>query len=423
MPVPVEGIGRGLGVSLMWAVVYFLSLVLDTVVGIAIAFGWAGPYIAATVYEALVDWEILEKIQNVTKSNPRALGWRLTKERHALAITLVGALEVDAHFVEFVKEELKQPDTAYRFLKQSCMQLVPFGVHVGVPVMFYVTASIYSLIDAQARFGDNDTAHAIAFGLWYCTIILVAIMSSMVLSAGAGHIAEAATARCTSPHKGYRLRWICERRCELGNWSRKLLSGDDGKYSDVFEQHGTLPSAIVAVLILMVPLASAFTIAYLTPEIGVGCRSATVLAYAISQVLLILLWLPHSSPTLRKFRDSDNAKGLRWCSLWAISVLYYAVGSISACVTIAGTVMQMVGVYRNCLCKAGLLYGLTTAHHGWDTVEVKLSTDTQADRDQAQYWMVLGGSVVAWLVVLCTVVGWHRVRMRQRCLALIDTLR
>jgi len=91
-------------------------------------------------------------------------------------------------------------------------------------------------------------------------------------------------------------------------------------------------------------------------------------------------------------------------------------------VTIAGTIMQLLGVYRNCLCKAGLLYGFPTTHYGRDTAQVKLSTDAQMDRDQAHNWMMLGGFGVAWLVILCAVVGWHRVRMRQRCLDLIDDL-
>ncbi len=31
-------------------------------------------------------------------------------------------------------------------------------------------------------------------------------------------------------------------------------------------------------------------------------------------------------------------------------------------------------------------------------------------------------SGIAWLVVLCTAAAWHRVRMRERCLRLIDHL-
>lgn len=275
------------------------ALIFDTVVGIVIAFGWAGPYIAATVYEAFVDWAILKRVGSKThtlmKSESR---WQLTElERSALAVTLVRALDADAEgpdgesIADVVKTELKQSFTACIFLKQSCLQLGPFGVHVGVPMVFYVAASIYALIDAQACLGDNDTAHSIAFGLWYYTIILIAIAISMVLSAGAAHIAKVAVVRRNLGYKDYRLRWICERRWELCRWSQKLLPNDDeGRYyTEIFEQHDGLPSAAIAAVVLVVPLALAFAVAYLTPEIGLSCRSATVLAYAVSQVLLILL--------------------------------------------------------------------------------------------------------------------------------------
>lgn len=67
----------------------------------------------------------------------------------------------------------------------------------------------------------------------------------------------------------------------------------------------------------------------------------------------------------------------KYYSLWAISILYYVVGSIAACTTIAGTIMQLVGVYRTCVCKAGLFYGLPLWRSGWVTAQVKLSMDNQ----------------------------------------------
>ncbi len=32
-------------------------------------------------------------------------------------------------------------------------------------MVFFVGAFIYNMIDVQARLGDNDTAHALAFGM------------------------------------------------------------------------------------------------------------------------------------------------------------------------------------------------------------------------------------------------------------------
>ena len=436
IPQPMGGIGRGVFASLGWAVINLVSLFLDTLVGITIVFGWAGPYIAGALHETLVDWAILEKVRCIMRRDP--LRRPTESEWFALAITLVGSFDANTRsdlnrqrFADMVKSELEQRHTAYLFLKQSCTQLVPFGVQVGVPLLFYVGASIYALVDAQARLGDNDTAHSIAFGLWYNTIVLVAIMSSMVLSVGSGRVIESVMARHNLTCKDYRLKWICERRWELCKWSQERIANGQGiilpidkQYSKILDQHYGLPSAVIAIFVLVVPWAFAFTVAYLTPEIGVSCRSATVLVYAISQILLIIIWLFHSSPGLRRARFNAGNAGnkKKYCYLWAISILYYAVGTISLCVTIAGTIMQLVGVYRNCVCKAGLYYGLPTTRFGMDMVQVKLSTDTQMDRDQARNWMLLGGCGIIWLIMLCAVAGWHRVRMRQRCLELIDIL-
>ena len=40
-----------------------------------------------------------------------------------------------------------------------------FGSAVGAPVVFFVGAFIYNMVDIQTRLGDNDTAHALAFGM------------------------------------------------------------------------------------------------------------------------------------------------------------------------------------------------------------------------------------------------------------------
>ncbi|RYP33980.1 hypothetical protein DL767_004501 [Monosporascus sp. MG133] len=410
-------------------------LVLDTLVGIGIVFGWAGPYIAGALHESFVDWGVLGQVNKIIDER-RALDLRASEsEWFALAITLAGSFDANAQehqyqqtFASKVVNELEQPQTARTFLRRLCTQLVPFSIQVGVPLVFYVGASIYALVDAQARLGENDTAHSIAFGLWYHTIVLVAIASSMVLSVGSSKVIEPVLARDNFTENGYKLRCICERRLELWRWSQVRIRDPqgqmvrlDGRYRDIFDGRYVGRSCALAIFILIIPWALAFSVSYLTPLIGISCRSATVLAYACCQSFLVILWSVDTSPKAREARD--NAwKRRQWkafLGLWTITGLYHLVGIISLCVTIAGTVMQLLGVYRNCVCKAGLYYGLPTTRDRSGAI-VKLSTDTQRDRDVASDWKVLGGSGVGWLIVLCLVAGWLRVRMRQRCLDLIE---
>jgi len=42
---------------------------------------------------------------------------------------------------------------------------ISFGSAVGAPVVFFLGAFVYNMVDIQARLGDNDTAHALAFGM------------------------------------------------------------------------------------------------------------------------------------------------------------------------------------------------------------------------------------------------------------------
>jgi hypothetical protein len=37
---------------------------------------------------------------------------------------------------------------------------------VGAPIVFFAGAFMYTVFDILSRLGDNDTAHALAFGMW-----------------------------------------------------------------------------------------------------------------------------------------------------------------------------------------------------------------------------------------------------------------
>ena len=79
--------------------------------------------------------------------------------------------------------------------------------------------------------------------------------------------------------------------------------------------------------------------------------------------------------------------------------------------------MQLLGVYRNCLCKAGLRYAMRKGGI------VPLATNTQGHRDSAKLWF---GAGIGGLVLLVLLVGggyYYRLRMRERCKAAIRGLR
>jgi hypothetical protein len=65
-----------------------------------------------------------------------------------------------------------------------------------------------------------------------------------------------------------------------------------------------------------------------------------------------------------------------------ISVAYFATGTITVVVTISGTIMQLLGICRNCICMAELWYGLPTTRDQSGAM-VLLSTDTLENREAA----------------------------------------
>jgi hypothetical protein len=366
----------------------------------------------------------------------------------ALAITLVGSFQASATqsqapaqakanlqpahaqgqtFADVVQEELAQQPNAVVFLNRLCIQLSPFGQQVGVPLLFYVGAFIYSLVDARARLGENNTAHSVAFGLWYFVFVLVAIAGSTVLGVGAPETMESVLAHRRFAPEGWKLKWLSERRLELARWSELEIQDQSNNtntlhpdYKDIFHwSYIAVCSCFIALVIIAVPCGLAIAVSYHTPISGFGCRSATVLTYLCAQTFLITLWFFHSSPILRQARDDAKNSPLLRALLWEISIAYFATGTISFCVALSGTIMQLVGVYRNCVCKAGLLYGLPTTHD-ISMANVLISTDTAEMREAASLWMKCGAAGIIWIGAICTFGAMHRLRMRQRCLDLIN---
>ncbi|MCJ1388883.1 hypothetical protein MMC18_001734 [Xylographa bjoerkii] len=85
--------------------------------------------------------------------------------------------------------------------------------------------------------------------------------------------------------------------------------------------------------------------------------------------------------------------------------------------TVAGTLMQIVGIYNNCIC------GMTTSH--WlfpgNTV-VGLATDTQSDRDSSWHWNWAGYTAVVFLACITYLSWWARKFLREKFIQRVKDL-
>ena len=434
--------------SAFWLPATLVVLTIDTLlIGIPVVFGWAGPFIAGAIHEALTDQATLSRVKDQANN---IQGQVTPAEWYALVITLVGSfapntrqsstgrrrqyqrLQAYPHrqqaqpdvFKDLIHDELANQVTAVWFVTRICAQFWSFSQVVGVPLIFYIGAFTYSPVDADARLGENDTAHSVAFGLWYLVIVFVALTSSAVLGVSAPNVIESVLAHRGITSEDYKHKWLSERRATLVRWANLQDCHDvpilRREYSIIFDRKRyPFAACVLTLLIIGVPCGLAITVSYYTPEIGPSCRSVTVMSYLACQTLLVFLWFFHSSHKLRELRKDPTIKLRLWLTLWIVSIVYVVVGFLALGIAMAGTIMQLLGVYRNCVCKAGLWYGLPTTK---DTSRalVLISTDTADMRESAWLWKRCGIVGIAWVGVCSIVCAIHRLRMRQRCLNLVE---
>lgn len=163
-----------------------------------------------------------------------------------------------------------------------------------------------------------------------------------------------------------------------------------------------LPSLMLIVL----PPATGGVVAYFTPPRGVGCRALSFIVYAVCQVVTTVFALVRCAVD-----DGERGPLLEYLfTSWrfnALSAIFWF-GSLLAAV--GGTTMQIVGIYRNCICAAG-------ARYWWNVNKanppIQLASDTQDARDSSFSWISMG-VVATVFMALTTYIGWWYQRLIRR---------
>lgn len=120
---------------------------------------------------------------------------------------------------------------------------------------------------------------------------------------------------------------------------RKRLGMSHGDYFNI---------AAGSAVLLMIPSLLAFLTSYNTPRKGISCHSGTYLIYAITQVVECLFWgwevWLKGLYGERWSEARTRAKTITWCG-------QMFVGFFAILTAVAGTFLQLLGVYRTCACK------------------------------------------------------------------------
>lgn len=106
-------------------------------------------------------------------------------------------------------------------------------------------------------------------------------------------------------------------------------------------------------ILVLVPSVLAFLMSYNTPQKGLSCHSGTYLVYIITQIFESLLWAWEAWLKLiygeRWSEARTRAKTISWCG-------QMITGSFAILTTVLGTLFQLIGVYRTCVCKVILCF-------------------------------------------------------------------
>ncbi|KAH0541551.1 hypothetical protein FGG08_003963 [Glutinoglossum americanum] len=434
-----------------------ILVTIDTVVWLSICFALAGPMLLSGIYEAFIDSRILSYLYEKCENGNLTVDMRA----RILYLVLAGNLDLETvpqgetpdsaawNHVQGLTNGLQiYPDTRQHPLngekafnitvnQQDLIETTKtrlrtmlacqysFGSTVGAPVVFFAGAFIYTLVDTLSHLGDNDTSHALAFGMWWMVIPHISIVSGFLLAGNNPNTLEGVVGRRGGPREQalfgifelvyesrYRPAWMWFRGRSKRDWTERVLStyiqapmGGNDPDMELFKKRtkftmsdwATVGSIVYA--LILIPDLLAFLTSYNTPRIGLGCRSLTFLVYAICQLWLMLLWI---------WKFNSRSKKPSWRYLWnALTIL----GGLGAVFTaIGGTMMQIMGVYRNCYCDLPIQYWGNERDPGaW----VTLSTNTKLDIEKAAtYWKGSGGGAIAFLGLICYSGWWYQRRLK-----------
>ncbi|KUJ21152.1 uncharacterized protein LY89DRAFT_715422 [Mollisia scopiformis] len=450
-------------VSLVCFAVILVPVTIDSIMWIVSIMVGAGNMIVGGLYEAHLDYRIVRFVRDMGET----VGEEEVRVKRELLVTITSGnlmLEkgkpLEAITRSIVIPGKDEPKEGKEKARSRLLNLLgaqtSFGNAVGSPVLFYLGAFVYTILDLRTDPSSEDSAISLGFGIEWMVIVHVAIVSGCLLASnnpstsagivGSGHEAldcrppilkRAGTLKShrsgedpkTASHRErkrfYHLifGWSNAYETEFqpvslwGRGSNKMqwveetqaYKSPDGKFKDLMTitpLGWVFKILLPALTFIVLPPASGAVVAYVTPPIGMGCRSLSCTVYACCQVIVTIL------ATIRCAVD-DGSYGRVLKHLFtgwrfvALSSLFWF-GSFMA--AIGGMTMQTIGVYRNCVCYA--------VSSSWWNIKhinpmINLATDTQAARDSSVYWIWMG-SVATMFMAWTTYVGWWYQKLIRR---------
>ncbi|KAG4284466.1 hypothetical protein FPRO06_08845 [Fusarium proliferatum] len=296
-------------------------------------------------------------------------------------------------------------------LKRLMTAQSAFGAIVGAAVVFYLGAFIYTILDLLGDKSNQDAAISLAFGVEWMIIVHVAIVNGFLLASNNPSPVTMLIGRPLSTRKPLRRTifppiydgilqpvFMWRRGVNKMEWlekSRAWRRGSQEFMSDVrIKKRDYLGWIILPTIILVsLPPAAGAVVAWQTPPRGWGCRSLSLVTYAGFQMVLTPLYFIITRKAKRK---TMMHRVIHW-----LCVVVFSITILLALFTsIATTLMQIIGVFRNCFCyvNSGMWLNLNNA-------VVNVASDTKDRRNSSDGWIVMGG-VATGFMAACSFFGW-----------------
>lgn len=450
--------------SLFCFAVILIPVTIDSIMWIVGIIVGAGNMIVGGLYEAHLDYRIVKFVKE--DMGVSVDEEELRRKRELLVTITSGNLMLDkGRPLEAITRSIVIPgkDAPVEGKEKARSRLLnllgaqtSFGNAVGSPVLFYLGAFVYTILDLRNDPSSEDSAIALGFGIEWMVIVHVAIVSGCLLASnnpatsagivGSGHEAleyrppvlrragtlhshrsgeDPKTASRRGRKRFYNLIFGWSNAYETdfqpvslwGRGSNKMqwiketseYKSPDGKFKELV--HITplgwmLKILLPALTFIVLPPASGAVVAFFTPPKGMGCRSLSCTIYACCQVVVTILHTIRCAVDDGSYGRSFKYFFTGWRFVGLCSLFWF--GSFMS--AIGGMTMQIIGVYRNCVC-----YAISSSW--WDIEKVNpminLATDTQAARDSSVYWIWMG-SVATMFMAWTTYVGWWYQKLIRR---------
>ncbi|EGO54959.1 hypothetical protein NEUTE1DRAFT_111545 [Neurospora tetrasperma FGSC 2508] len=206
-----------------------------------------------------------------------------------------------------------------------------FAATIGAPVVFYLGAFIYTILDLKNEPSDQDAAISLAFGVEWMIIVHVAIVGGCLLASNNPSPVVLLVGKEASKDKGStkdaQWRYYTRKNAfdglfqPVNMWKRGMNKSKWLRQSQVYRKNKKFRDRVkihwlehcgwiiqTFILIALPPSAGA-VVALKTPPVGWSCRSLSFVTYSASQFLLTFVYFAYLNMWERDQARHENNQG------------------------------------------------------------------------------------------------------------------